>query len=718
MNDQQKRDFFATVPKGLEELLVDELEEMGALDVKAITAGVSFRGTLGTAYRVCLWSRLASRILMPICNFTATDPDQLYTASNDFAWEEHLSADQTFAVDATLVGSKLNHSHYAALRVKDGVVDRFRDQSGSRPSIDTRSPDLRINMHLRGKKGTLSLDLSGESLHRRGYRQEKGVAPLKESLAAAILLQSGWTRIAADGGSFCDPMCGSGTLPLEAAMIAADMAPGLLRERFGFTAWAGHDDSLWQSLRQEAIERRSVGLHRVPKIIGFDADPTMIRHALTNAEVCGLDKVVHFEKRSIQSREQLLPESLRAPGLVAVNPPYGERLGQRKDLYAVYRRLGERLLAEAAGWRATVLTSDSELGHAIGLKPHTNSELFNGALPCRLLQFDVPLEPESLPDSHELSAGAEMFANRLRKNQKRLGRWAKRQSISCYRLYDADMPEYSVAIDLYGDAVHVQEYAAPETIDPVDAHARLQDVLAVIPDVLKVAAERVFLKVRQRQRGKEQYQRQAKQGEFIEVKEDGARLLVNLTDYLDTGLFLDHRPVRRIIKTMADNKRFLNLFAYTATASVQAALGGALETTSVDMSYTYLDWGRRNFDLNALPADKHRLIQADCLEWMAQSGQRFDLIFLDPPTFSNSKRMEESFDIQRDHVPLIQAASRLLSGGGVLLFSTNKRKFKLDAEALSDLFIEDITRQTFDEDFARRPQIHSCYRLTNKVGSA
>jgi 23S rRNA (guanine2445-N2)-methyltransferase / 23S rRNA (guanine2069-N7)-methyltransferase len=712
MSAMEEHDFFATVPKGVEDLLSDELMQLGASDVKAITAGVAFRGTLETAYRVCLWSRLASRILMPISNFVATDPDHLYAASNSFPWEDHFSADQTFAVDATLVGSKLNHSHYAALRVKDGVVDRFRDLTGNRPSIDTHTPDLRLNMHLRGKKGTLSIDLSGESLHRRGYRQEKGVAPLKESLAAAVLLQSGWSKIAADGGPFCDPMCGSGTLPLEAAMIAADMAPGLLRERFGFTAWSGHDDTVWQALRQEAVVRREAGLQNAPKIIGFDADPLMIRNALTNAEVCGLEKIVHFEKRSIQSRERLLPESPRTPGLVAVNPPYGERLGQRKDLYAVYRSLGERLLAEAAGWRATVLTSDSELGNAIGLKPHTNSELFNGAIACRLLQFDVPLESTPVPEKGELSAGAEMFANRLRKNLKRLGRWAKKQSISCYRLYDADMPEYSVAVDLYGDAVHVQEYAAPDSIDPVDAHARLQDVLAVIPEVLSIPPEKVFLKLRLRQRGKEQYQRQAQKGEFFEVVEDGARLLVNMTDYLDTGLFLDHRPVRRIIKKMAAGKRFLNLFAYTATASVQAALGGATETTSVDMSYTYLDWGKRNFELNGMSPAKHRLIQGDCLEWMAQAKDRFDLIFLDPPTFSNSKRMEESFDIQRDHAPMVLAASRLLADDGVLLFSTNKRRFKLDTDALKGLKVEEITKQTFDEDFARRPQIHSCFLIT------
>ena len=305
-----------------------------------------------------------------------------------------------------------------------------------------------------------------------------------------------------------------------------------------------------------------------------------------------------------------------------------------------------------------------------------------------------------------------MFANRLRKNLNRLSRWARKQSISCYRLYDADMPEYAIAVDLYGDAVHVQEYAAPDTVDPVDAHSRLQDALAVIPEVLSIAPEKIFLKVRQRQRGNDQYQRQAKQGKFLEVNEDGARLLVNLTDYLDTGLFLDHRPVRRILKGQAAGKRFLNLFAYTATASVQAALGGAVETTSVDMSYTYLDWGRRNFELNDLPQEKHRLIQADCLEWMTQADERFDLIFLDPPTFSNSKRMEESFDIQRDHVPLIKAATRLMAKGGELIFSTNKKRFKLDTDALADLSITEITRQTFDEDFIRRPQIHSCFKIT------
>jgi len=697
--------FFASAPKGLEALLADELRGLGAFAVQPVTAGVAFAGKLETAMRVCLWSRLASRVFLPLLKFAAPTPEALYAACYDFPWEEHFSAERTLAVDATLVRAKLSHSHYAALKVKDAIVDRFRDQSGSRPSVDPREPDIRLNLHVRGSQATLSLDLSGDSLHRRGYRQEKGAAPLKENLAAAILLLAGWPAVAAAGGPFCDPMCGAGTLPLEAALMAADSAPGLLRQRFGFFAWNGHDAALFEQLVAEAHDRRRSGLQRLPRITGFDADAGAIRNALANAGHCGLEKAVHFEKRAIDAGERLFPDSAQ-PGLVAVNPPYGERLGERTALQTLYRQLGQRLRAEAPGWTAAVLTSAPELGAAIGLRPASEHPLFNGPLACSLLLLPVPDgAPEALPP------GAEMFANRLRKNLRRLGRWAKKEQVGCYRLYDADMPEYAVAVDLYEGRVHVSEYAPPATIDAAAAAERLREVLAALPQVLDVAPEAIFLKVRQRQKGSGQYSRFDSSGHEFAVQEGAARLLVNLQDYLDTGLFLDHRPVRHMLYQQAAGKRLLNLFCYTGAATVQAALGGAERSVSVDMSKTYLDWARRNFELNGLSLGQHRLVQADCLDWLAKDDGEYDLIFLDPPTFSNSKRMETTFDVQRDHVPLLQAAARRLATGGEILFSTNRRRFRIDAEALAGLQVDDISAQTLDEDFQRNPQIHRCFRI-------
>jgi 23S rRNA (guanine2445-N2)-methyltransferase / 23S rRNA (guanine2069-N7)-methyltransferase len=299
---------------------------------------------------------------------------------------------------------------------------------------------------------------------------------------------------------------------------------------------------------------------------------------------------------------------------------------------------------------------------------------------------------------------------------KHFGRWARRQEIGCYRLYDADLHEYNLAVDVYDSDrryVHVQEYEAPETIDPKKARERLAEALAVIPQVVEIPREQMFFKLRRRQKGGAQYEKLAATGEYHEVREGPCRLLVNFTDYLDTGLFLDHRATRAWLRELAKGKRFLNLFCYTGTATVHAGLGGAGGTTSVDMSNTYLDWARRNLELNGLRGRGHELIQADVLAWLkASRGHRYGLIFLDPPTFSRSKRMQETLDVQRDHVELIHDAARLLERDGILIFSTNLRRFRLDREGLADLAVEDITHRTIPEDFKRNPKIHQCFRIT------
>jgi 23S rRNA (guanine2445-N2)-methyltransferase / 23S rRNA (guanine2069-N7)-methyltransferase len=286
------------------------------------------------------------------------------------------------------------------------------------------------------------------------------------------------------------------------------------------------------------------------------------------------------------------------------------------------------------------------------------------------------------------------------------------------------MPEYAFSIDLYQAEVapsaddpkrwvYLQEYAPPETIDAAKARARREEAFAVIPDVLGVPRERVHLRVRRKQKRGSQYEKLAARGEFHTVGEGGLRLLVNFTDYLDTGLFLDQRPTRARIRELAKGKRFLNLFAYTCTATVFAAAGGAVATTSVDLSRTYLDWARRNLELNGFrDSSRHRLLQEDVVEWLARpTRERYDLIFLDPPTLSRSKRMAGELDVQRDHVRLIHGTLARLAPGGLLLFSTNFRKFRLDAQALSALDVRDVTAATIPKDFARDAKIHHCYEI-------
>jgi 23S rRNA (guanine2445-N2)-methyltransferase / 23S rRNA (guanine2069-N7)-methyltransferase len=725
---------FASAPRGIEPLLADELRALGAEDVKETRAGVTFSGDLTLAYRVCLWSRVANRVLLPLAQFPAATPEALYAGVRSIDWATHLDQNGTLAVDFNSYRSAITHTHYGALKVKDAIVDQFRERTGVRPSVATDEPDVRINVYVHADVASLSIDLSGESLHRRGYRVDTVTAPLKENLAAAILLRAGWPAIARAGGALVDLMCGSGTLPIEAALMASDSAPGIERTYYGFLRWRGHDAAIWGALLAEARTRRETGIKNLPPIRGYDSDPSAVRVALMNVERAGLTGFVHIERRYLADCRS---EHVEHAGLVVVNPPYGERLGAESELPGLYRELGAVLKRCYAGWRAALFTGNPELGKVMGLRAHRMHVLYNGAIECKLLHFEVvarqfvtdrapthgdvsvPRDAASAERSLAqgpavLTPGAEMFANRLRKNLKQLGKWAERENICCYRLYDADMPEYALAIDLYQGAArwaHVQEYAAPKSIDPDKASERLQEALSVIPGVLGIPAEQIFLKVRQRQKGSAQYERLAEHGEFHAVQEDGLKLLVNFTDYLDTGLFLDHRLTRRMLREQAKDKRFLNLFGYTGAATVHAAVG-ARATSTVDMSRTYLDWARRNLALNGFEGPQHELIQADVLVWLAEEAERrYDLIFLDPPTFSTSKRMQDTLDIQRDHVALIRAAGRLLSPGGTLIFSTNFRRFRLEREGLAEFAVEDISRATIPKDFERNPRIHQCFKL-------
>ncbi len=709
--------FFATAPRGIEPLLATELESLGATAVHSRRGGVTFQGTLSVAYRACLWSRTASRILMPLASFPAPSPETLYAGTLVIPWEEHLSADGTLAVDLNTTGSQIRHSRFGVQKIKDAIVDRFRQRYGRRPSVDRHTPDVRINGYLLDDQLTISLDLSGDSLHRRGYRVETVPAPLKENLAAALLIKAGWPEIAAARGGLMDPLCGSGTLVIEAALMAAHIAPGLGRDYWGFLGWLQHTPELWQQLLAEAHERRQQGLGDLPFIAGSDQDPRAVRAAIINASRAGLEKRVHFQQRMLDRVEPSRPGE---PGLLVANPPYGERLGEVQELGSLYGQLGHVLKSRFSGWQAAVFTANPDLGKNMGLRAQRTNVFYNGALPCKLLRFQV--EPPFFVDREaadarkrkRLLASATPFANRLRKNLRTVGAWARRQGIGCYRLYAADIPEYAVAIDIYDQWLHVQEYAPPKSVQPEQARERLAQMMVVLPDVLEIPPERIVLKVRERKGRTDQYRKQADGGRFLEVQENQCRFLVNLTDHLDTGLFLDHRDTRRMLGELACGRHFLNLFAYTGTATVYAALNAAESTTSVDLSRTYLDWARRNLDLNGIQGRHHRLIQSDCLEWLRRDQGSYDLIFLDPPTFSNSKRMQGNFDIQRDHVTLIHLAMAKLAPGGVLIFANNYQRFRLDGKALADVSIRDITDRTIPRDFQRKPDIHHCWRIVQR----
>lgn len=717
--------FFASCPPAVADLTAAELRECGATSCREFKLGVQFEGSLETAYRACLWSRTASRILMPLASFEAPTPEALYEGVKAIDWSAHIKPTGTIAVDLAGATSGITHTHFGALKTKDAIVDFMRERTGERPSVDVEQPDVRIDVRLDRDRATLSLDLSGESLHRRAYRARGVAAPLKENLAAAILLRCGWPAMARNGGELVDPMCGSGTLPIEAALMALDIAPGSMRARYGFIGWLGHDRELWQRLTAEATQRREATVAQRIVLRGYDQDPGAVRAAIENVERARLRGFVHIERRDLT---QLTRES-GTHGLIVTNPPYGERIGDQERLQSVYELLGQKLRENFEGWKGAVFTGNPPLAKAIGINASRSHTLFNGRIECRLLRFDIqpdeyrgaarPPRPAEDLQAIRNQPGALMFANRLRKNLKAAKDWARKQNVDCFRVYDADMPEYAFAIDLYGNGTeqwaYVQEYEAPRTIEPEAVRARRREVLAVIPEVLALPNERIHLRRRRQQKGTAQYEKVSDEREFSEVREGPYRFLVNFHDYLDTGLFLDHRLTRQRVGELAKGRRFLNLFAYTGTATVHAAGGGASASTTVDMSRTYLEWAQRNLSLNGLAGPQHGFVQEDCLAWLREQqgkSRTWDLMFIDPPTHSRSKRMEDDFDVQRDHVTLLMLAAGLLAPRGVIVFSNNYTRFRLDRNALAAFAVEDLTTATLPWDFRRSPRIHQCYLLT------
>ncbi|HIG41088.1 MAG: bifunctional 23S rRNA (guanine(2069)-N(7))-methyltransferase RlmK/23S rRNA (guanine(2445)-N(2))-methyltransferase RlmL [bacterium] len=723
--------FFATAAKGIETLLAEELDQLGMIDVKETRAGVFFSGDIEQAYRACLWSRLANRVLLPIARFECPSDDALYEQVKNIDWSGHMAVNQTLAVDASVSNASaggLNHSQYAALKTKDAIVDFFRDRTGARPSVETEKPDLQINVYINNDEAQVSIDLSGKSLHERGYRNRGSAAPLKENLAAAILFRAKWQETCQQGGGFVDFMCGSGTLPIEAAMIACDIAPGLNRDYFGLLGWGQHDESVWQGLRREAVVRCEAGIEKAPLILGFDHHRGTLEKARQHARQAGLASVVTFEYQDVFSFQPGIPEAIfEKTGLVVINPPYGRRLGQDDDLEALYGAIGQVLKENFKGWKASVFTDDQSKGKAIGLRANKIHSLYNGALPCKLLHFNVDetsvLQNYRLPRllaADELSEQSFGFRNRLGKNLKQFKRWSNRENISCYRVYDADLPDYAVAIDVYqGEGqsqkvwVNIQEYDAPKTIDPKKAKLRLREVVTIVKDVMQLQESEMYLKHRRRQRGESQYEKLANRDNFHVVREGACEFRVNFEDHLDTGLFLDHRPLRLKIAAQSQGKSFLNLFGYTGSFSVHAAKGGARRTLTIDMSNTYLDWARSNMALNGLSAESHRFLQADCLTWLENPrvNKTYDIIFLDPPSFSNSKRMKDVFEVQKDHGKIIDQAMKHLASDGVLYFSNNLRGFKLRGSELDKFQVEDITDETVPFDFKQRKHVHQCWEI-------
>lgn len=789
-------DFIITCADGLEAPLQTELSSFGITsDIKS-TGRLAARGPLADLYTICLWSRVASRVLLLIkrrnINSEYDVAEQLNGLAKSVDWTEQFDVDQTFAIRLSTDKRVAVSQQFAMLRIKDAIVDTFNEKLGERPDVDSKQPDYSIFATVNDKQAELYLDLSGTSLHRRGYRVAMTDAPLKENLAAALLYSSGWhenklpclseatsdeVAVTNNGkksksqspalkfDALIDPMCGSGTFLIEALLMACDYPVGIdkAESQFGFYSWSHHDSDLWQQMLDAARDRFHLALERItdqaetclPTIIGYDADSGAIKAVHRNMIAAGLqDLIPHItlEPRPLNQLKANLGPFIEAGKinrpLIITNPPYGERLGSEDTTKPLYHGLG-LILQDTFAKRQSAANNMKASNNKSRNAAQLENKVTLGVLAAQVEHADVlPIdEPQTLRchngaitvyfrygtlitneqkglvegfEKSEISVeGGQDFVNRLQKNLAHLKKLAGKESVTNLRVYNADLPDFKVAIDVYGDYVHVQEYAPPKNIPPETAKRRFNLALLGIREVLGLDREQVFIKTRARQSGNEQYSKQSKsekRGKFYIVREDDAYFYVNFTDYLDTGLFIDHRNMRQLIRAASHGRDVLNLFAYTCTASVHAALGGAKSVTSVDLSQNYLDWGKQNFALNGLDisSSKYRFVAEDIFEWIKDNTEQFDTIFIDPPTFSNSKKFQGTFDVQRDHPAIINRAMNRLRTDGVLYFSNNFTKFELDETLAQRYEVTDITHQTIGFDFNIKKPIHRSFEIRHR----
>lgn len=705
--------WFFACPQFIEPLLADELTGLGAEQVKIGHAGVQAAGDLRFGYNAMLWSRLASRATLQLAQGFGKNQAELGILIQSIPWQEHVRPDGSLKVRFFGRNDDIRNTQFGSQWVKDQIVDQFRRNHGERPSVSD-NPDIVIAVNLHKGNASVGIELNQQSLSQHGYLDPDAHQSLRENLAAAILIRAGWPVLLA-GGAEClklfDPLCSASTILIEGALMALDVAPGLLRGRTVASRWAGHDAALWETLRTAARQRQAEGVSRASRY-AFSAtgNPAALLNLRTDWQAADLPMQLlnTFPPENIASGTG--GEDLANNGLAITHLPYDETSAV-VALQPVYANLGERFASLPTGFRGAIFTDAKSPIALTNLFYSKEYRLLNGETECKVYTFDNLLQKERT--AHYFS---EDLANRIKKNLRKLKPFIKRADSNAYRVYDADIPEYAIAVDRYADWLHVQEYAPPKTIEEKVAKQRLEQALMTLPEVLGTPPGHIVLKQRKQQKGHSQYEKQGRVEQSLVVTEHGVRLKVNLTDYLDTGLFLDHRPMRYWMQQHSLRKSVLNLFCYTGAVSAHAAVGGARQVDSVDMSATYLKWAEDNFALNGLRAEpyKYRFIQADAVEWLERCRNRYDLIFLDPPTFSNSKRMEDVLDVQRDHVRLIRHAMRILEQDGTLVFSNNFRKFRLDLSLEADYRVQDYRVQSLPEDFQRDPKIHGCWLIQHK----
>lgn len=768
----------ATTTMGLESVVVRELTDLGmnARSSADETGRVLFSGSPADMVRANLWLRSAGKVLIELARFdVSNDFDVIFDAVGAIRWEDWMPSNAAILAEARSVKSTITSLPALQRTVKKAIVRRLCGAYRlERLPEDGAAYTVELSIHR--DRAVLTLDTTGRGLHRRGYRRMNVAVPLRETFAAALVQLSVWKP----NRPLIDPFCASGTIPIEAALIGRHIAPGLNRS-FAAEQWPGFPASLWREERQRAQSAILPPLG--VKIIGSDIDAESLRLAEYHAKLAGVADDILFRQADFRDLSDARPF-----GCVIGNPPYGDRVGEREEFRALYESI-PGVLAKLPTWSHYLITSWNDFETLIGRKADRRRKLYNSRIECTYFQFLGPKPPKDfsfVPDVESTTAAnpapaasdsttpesaasdstilppsapetlirpftpafegldaqdrrqIDEFGRCLTNRAKHLSRYPKR-GITSYRLYDRDFPEVPLAVDLFeGKWLHLAEYERPDERSAARHRLWLDALADKAGEILSIAPENRFLKRRRRQRGESQYEKLDESGRFIEAREGDLIFRCNMTDYLDVGLFLDHRITRSMVRREGASKRFLNLFCYTGSFTVAAAAGGAVETVSVDLSPTYLDWARENMERNRLAdAERHRFVKADALTFLERippagiGGARnesaknfgvarsdFDLCVCDPPTFSNSKSLGADWDVQRRHVELLRLLATRMKPGGTVYFSNNFRRFKFDAESLTDLYtLRDISRQTVPEEY-RDKKIHRCWRLIVRDAAA
>jgi len=795
-------DIIAATAFGLEAVVVRELDWLG-YEAKSLSTGrVHFRGDAMAVARANLWLRAADRVLIRVGHFQARDFEALYETVKALPWEEWIAADAAFPVNGRSVKSQLSSVPACQRCVKKAIVERLRSAYHTQLLPETGGRVV-IEISLLNDMATLTIDTTGDGLHKRGYRQVGSEAALKETLAAGLVLLSAWRP----DRPLVDPFCGTGTIAIEAAMIGKNIAPGHLRS-FDAETWNAIPAAIWKEARDEARAKATGELGFA--IHASDIDERALTLGRHCAKWAGVDRFVHFHQRSF---EQL--SSKAEYGCIITNPPYGVRMGDTEEIEHLYRSM-PLVLRGLPTWSFHVLTARQDLEYLVGQEASRRRKLFNSQIECTYFMFwgpkppsmrrgeaatvatgavetpgelrneedadvaavvgefqhtlpDIPVAPETelidvvdevgtslrgrelpraaaarikiaingaaVPDRTEVAQSSDLggavnmpafgglrerdqrelhdFASCLAKNVRHLRKYPSR-GITCYRIYDRDQVDVPLIIDIYEGRIHIVEYEREHSRTFAQQADWYDAVRAIVAEATEIALDRIYIKEKHRQRGLSQHEKISELRDAHIVHEGGLSFEVNLSDYIDTGLFLDHRQTRAMIREQAAGKRFLNLFCYTGSFTVYAAAGGSTSTTSVDLSNTYLEWAQRNLSINRLVARSNMFVRDDVLDFLRNHspGPHYDLAVVDPPTFSNSKSTEEDWEVAVGHTELFRRLIPLMSKGGVIYFSTNYRRFKLDEQLLADLGVSyyEVSGKTVPPDF-RNKRIHRCWRM-------